>query len=39
MDDSILEFIGEPSLCAYEKNDRGRFYKIEDYDWDTYLNG
>lgn len=38
-DDSILEFIQEPPLCAYERNDEGRFYKIDDYDWDGYLNG
>ncbi|HDR7795696.1 TPA: DUF2185 domain-containing protein [Bacillus luti] len=39
IDDSILEFLEEPPLCAYERNDKGSFYKIEDYDWDTYLNG
>ncbi|MED3539743.1 DUF2185 domain-containing protein [Bacillus toyonensis] len=39
IDDSILEFLEEPPLCAYERNDKGRFYKIEDYDWDAYLNG
>ncbi|MGG2091472.1 DUF2185 domain-containing protein [Bacillus sp. S13(2024)] len=38
MDDSILEFIQEPPLCAYERNDKGEFYKIDDYDWDAYLN-
>ena len=38
-DDSILEFIQEPPLCAYERNDEGSFYKIDDYDWDGYLNG
>ena len=38
-DDSILEFIQEPPLCAYERNDEGKFYKINDYDWDGYLNG
>ena len=38
-EDSILEFLEEPPLCAYERNDKGSFYKIEDYDWDTYLNG
>jgi hypothetical protein len=37
-DDSILEFIQEPPLCAYERNDQGQFYKIEDYDWEGYLN-
>ena len=39
IDDSILNFLEEPPLCAYERNDEGRFYKIEDYDWDAYLNG
>lgn len=39
IDDSILEFIQEPPLCAYEKNDEGEFYKIDDYDWEGYLNG
>uniref|UniRef100_UPI0013D7DF83 DUF2185 domain-containing protein n=2 Tax=Bacillus paranthracis TaxID=2026186 RepID=UPI0013D7DF83 len=39
IDDSILKFLEEPPLCAYERNDEGRFYKIEDYDWDAYLNG
>ncbi|PFE15772.1 immunity protein Imm33 domain-containing protein [Bacillus cereus] len=39
IDDSILKFLEEPPLCAYERNDKGRFYKIEDYDWDAYLNG
>ncbi|PEC20178.1 immunity protein Imm33 domain-containing protein [Bacillus cereus] len=39
IDDSILEFIGEPPLCAYERNDKAEFYKIEDYNWDAYLNG
>lgn len=38
IDDSILNFLEEPPLCAYERNDEGRFYKIEDYDWDAYLN-
>ncbi|KEZ51602.1 DUF2185 domain-containing protein [Metabacillus indicus] len=38
-DDSILEFIHEPPLCAYERNDNGVFYKIDDYDWESYLNG
>jgi len=37
-DDSILDFIQEPPLCAYERNDEGRFYKIDDYDWEHYLN-
>ncbi|AGK54491.1 immunity protein Imm33 domain-containing protein [Bacillus sp. 1NLA3E] len=39
IDDSILEFIQETPLCAYEKNEQGKFYKIDDYDWDRYLNG
>ncbi len=39
IDDTILKFLEEPPLCAYERNDEGRFYKIEDYDWDAYLNG
>jgi len=39
IDDTILKFLEEPPLCAYERNDKGSFYKIEDYDWDTYLNG
>ncbi|MEI5907419.1 DUF2185 domain-containing protein [Bacillus spongiae] len=39
IDDSILDFIQEPPLCAYERNERGDFYKIDDYDWETYLNG
>ncbi|GAB6551413.1 MULTISPECIES: immunity protein Imm33 domain-containing protein [Bacillus] len=39
IDDSILNFLEEPPLCAYERNDEGEFYKIEDYDWDAYLNG
>lgn len=39
IDDSILGFIQEPPLCAYERNNEGEFYKIDDYDWDGYLNG
>lgn len=39
MDDSILKFIHEDPLCAYERDNKGEFYKIEDYDWDSYLNG
>lgn len=39
IDDSILDFVDERPLCAYERNDKGMFYKIEDYDWDSYLNG
>ena len=41
IDDSILEFIEEPPLCAYERSKEGEgiFIKIEDYDWDNYLNG
>jgi hypothetical protein len=39
MDDSILAFMDEPPLCAYERNDDGQFNKINDYDWESYLNG
>lgn len=39
IDDTILEFIQEPPLCAYERNEEGEFYKIDDYDWEGYLNG
>ena len=39
IDDSILPFIHDEPLCAYERNKNGQFYKIEDYDWDSYLNG
>ncbi|WP_338472862.1 DUF2185 domain-containing protein [Niallia sp. XMNu-256] len=39
IDDSILEFIQEAPLCAYEKDDEGKFFKIDDYDWESYLNG
>ena len=39
IDDSILGFIQEPPLCAFERNDEGEFNKIDDYDWDDYLNG
>lgn len=39
IDDSILEFIDDQPLCAYERNDEGEFFKIQDYDWDAYLNG
>lgn len=38
IDDSILVFIEEPPLCAYERDDRGDFYQIKDYDWDSYLS-
>lgn len=38
IDDSILSFIEEQPLCAFERNDEYLFYKIDDYDWDTYLN-
>lgn len=38
IDDSILSFINEPPLCAYERNKNGQFEKIEDYDWEGYLN-
>ncbi|MGG3802025.1 immunity protein Imm33 domain-containing protein [Metabacillus fastidiosus] len=39
IDNSILKFIDESPMCAYERNDKGDFYRIEDYDWDGYLNG
>lgn len=39
MDDSILSFIDESPLCAFERNEDGVFWKIDDYDWDGYLNG
>ncbi len=39
MDNSILAFLDEPALCAYERGTDGYFYKIEDYDWDGYVNG
>jgi hypothetical protein len=38
-DNSILKFFQEPPLCAYERNDEGEFSKIDDYDWESYLNG
>ncbi|PSL41044.1 hypothetical protein B0H99_103178 [Planomicrobium soli] len=37
MDDSILEFLEKPPLCAYERNDKGEFAEIEDYDWEGYF--
>jgi len=39
IDDSILKFIEEPPLSAYERNEEGIFIKLEDYDWEKYLNG
>lgn len=39
IDDSILEFIDDAPLCAYERSEEGIFHKIHDYDWDAYLNG
>lgn len=38
IDDSILSFINEQPLCAYERNENGQFEKIEDYDWEGYVN-
>lgn len=38
IDDSILAFIEDLPLCAYERNDNGAFYKINDYDWESYLS-
>ncbi|WLR42302.1 DUF2185 domain-containing protein [Bacillus carboniphilus] len=39
IDDSILNIIKEPPLCAYERDENGEFYKIEDYDWEGYFSG
>lgn len=39
INDSILSFIDEPALCAYETDEAGDFYKIEDFDWASYLQG
>lgn len=38
IDDSILEFLQKPPLCAYERNEEGEFHEIADYDWAYYLN-
>ncbi|MFE4120458.1 DUF2185 domain-containing protein [Priestia sp. YIM B13486] len=38
VDDSILAFINKSPLCAYERNEFGKFDKIHDYDWETYLS-
>ncbi len=38
IDDSILAFIEDLPLCAYERNNNGAFYKINDYDWESYLS-
>ncbi|PVE70293.1 immunity protein Imm33 domain-containing protein [Priestia megaterium] len=38
VDDSILAFINESPLCAYERNEFGKFDRIHDYDWETYLS-
>lgn len=38
IDASVLAFIQDEPLCAYERNEEGAFIKIEDYDWDAYLN-
>lgn len=35
---SILSFIQDEPLCAYERNEEGAFIKIEDYDWEAYLS-
>lgn len=37
IDDSILELIQSPPLCAYERNEEGEFSEIDDYDWEQYL--
>ncbi|EPE61003.1 hypothetical protein L479_02615 [Exiguobacterium sp. S17] len=39
IDDSILMFTQQPPLCAYERDEEGKFQEIQDYDWDGYLNG
>ncbi|MQR85093.1 DUF2185 domain-containing protein [Bacillus megaterium] len=38
VDDSILAFINESPLCAYERNEFGKFDRIHDYNWETYLS-
>ncbi|MDA7027174.1 DUF2185 domain-containing protein [Bacillus sp. CLL-7-23] len=38
IDDSILKFIDEKPMCAYERNNKGEFYNIQNYDWHSYLN-
>lgn len=38
VDDSILAFINKSPLCAYERNEFGKFDRIHDYDWETYLS-
>lgn len=39
IDDSILSFINDEPLCAYEREQNtGKFVEIQDYDWDSYLN-
>jgi hypothetical protein len=38
IDDSILSFINDVPFSAYERDEStGVFYKVEDYDWDSYL--
>lgn len=37
IDASILSFIHDEPLSAYERNEGGRFEKIKDYDWSAYL--
>lgn len=37
MDASILSFVHDEPLSAYERNGEGRFEKVEDYDWSEYL--
>jgi hypothetical protein len=39
IDNSILSIIDKKTLCAFERNKEGLFEEIDDYDWDTYLNG
>ncbi|QYR24157.1 DUF2185 domain-containing protein [Paenibacillus sp. sptzw28] len=38
MDDSIIDLLDDEPLCAYERNIKNnKFYKVHDYDWDSYL--
>lgn len=40
IDDSILTFIHDKPLCAYERDfEKGIFVKVDDFDWESYLNG
>jgi hypothetical protein len=35
IDDSILSFINEEPYCAFERNEEGHFYKIDDAEWEN----